>query len=65
MDEQRHAGLFLRTPHQNVAGSTPIVLELTAGQVVRIENDISTIVYGTDSDGTIHSWFTGHILYLL
>ena len=46
-------------------GSATISIELTAGQVVRIENDWSTRIYGTDSAGFIYSWFTGHLLYAL
>ena len=46
-------------------GSATINIELTAGQVVRIENDWSTRIYGTDSDGYIYSWFSGHLLYAL
>ena len=46
-------------------GSATINIELTAGQAVRIKNDWSTAVYGTDSTGYIYSWFTGHLLYAL
>ena len=47
------------------AGSATINIELTAGQVVRIENVSSTLIARTDSTGYIHSWFTGHLLYAL
>ena len=47
------------------ASSSTINLELTAGQIVRVENAISTAIYGTDSSGVIRSWFTGHLLYAL
>ena len=46
-------------------GSATINIELTAGQVVRIENDWSTTIYGTDSTGYIYSWFSGHLLSAL
>ena len=47
------------------AGSATINIELTAGQVVRIENAGSTMIYGTHSTGYIYSWFTGHLLHAL
>ena len=46
-------------------GTTAINIQLTAGQIVRVENNISTLIYGTDSAGTISSYFTGYMLYLL
>ena len=47
------------------AGSATISLELTAGQIVRIENRGSSVLYGTDAEGFMNSWFTGHLLYAL
>ena len=44
-------------------GSATINAELTAGQVVKVQNDNSALVYGTSSSGVIQSWFTGHMLY--
>ncbi len=46
-------------------GTGIIVLELTAGQSVRIENNVSNIVFGTYHEGHLHSWFTGFLLYSL
>ncbi len=46
-------------------GTGTIMLELTAGQLVRIENEISTFIYGTSSTGYLRSWFTGFLLYAL
>ena len=45
-------------------GSFTINIQLTAGQVVQVQNDNSELVYGTTS-GYIQSWFTGHMLYAL
>ena len=47
------------------ASSSTINLELTAGQIVRVENIVSTEVAGTEFTGVIRSWFTGHLLYAL
>ena len=44
--------------------SFTINIQLTAGQVVKVENDNSASVTGTNS-GYINSWFTGHMLYAL
>ena len=64
LDDQRYS-LYQLYTSGTVTGSATIVLELTAGQIVRVENYISTIIYGTDSEGAIRSWFTGHMLYAL
>ena len=50
---------------ESTSGSCTINMQLTAGQIVRIENWQSTGIYGTDSAGYIRSWFTGHLLYAL
>ena len=65
VDDQRYAGHFLYTADVPPAGSATIILQLTAGQIVRVENQYSSIIYGTSSDGVILSWFTGHLLYPL
>ena len=62
LDDQRYS-LYQLYTSGTVTGSATIVLELTAGQIVRVENSISTIIYGTDSEGAIRSWFTGHMLF--
>ncbi len=46
-------------------GTFTINVLLTAGQIVRVENNISTEILGTNSDGVQHSWFTGFMLYQL
>ena len=46
------------------SGSATINVELRAGQIVRIENYGSTVIFGSD-DGVMYSWFTGHLLYAL
>ncbi len=47
------------------AGSMTIVLELTAGQAVQIENNVSSEVLGTDAEGVIRSWFSGYLMFPL
>ena len=47
------------------AGSATINLQLTAGQIVKVQNDISTLLYGTNTEEGSKSWFTGHLLYAL
>ena len=48
------------------SNSITINIQLTAGQIVRVENSHSTQIYGTHSlDGAIESWFTGFMLYEL
>ena len=46
-------------------GTATINIELTAGQIVRVENRGSSKIGGTDSTGIMLSWFTGHLLYPL
>ena len=45
--------------------SGSIILELTAGQLVRIENDASSLVLGTAEEYGYLSWFTGYLLHAL
>ena len=47
------------------AGSATINLELTVGQIVRVENTGSSLLYGTQPGGFMKSWFTAHLLYAL
>ena len=67
VDEARYAEIDLETINSDgyPDGSATINIELTAGQIVRVENIISTVVYGTDASGYLYSWFTGHLLYAL
>ena len=67
VDEVRYAykDAYFGNDNGAPSGSATINIELTAGQVVRIENIGSTTIYGTDSSGFIYSWFTGHLLYAL
>ena len=51
--------------NQAPASSATINLQLNAGQLVRIENVGSTLLYGTHAEGFVQSWFTGHLLYAL
>ena len=63
LDEERY---FYLDSYENYVptGTATINLQLTAGQIVRVENYYSTIIYGT-LEGTINSFFTGHMLYNL
>ena len=64
VDEVKYAYYEEYGPNDSTqSGSATINIELTAGQVVRIENKSSTEIYGTDSTGVMWSWFTGHLLY--
>lgn len=66
VDQERYAYSSLYTDsHSTPSDSTTINIQLTAGQLVRVENDYSSLVYGTNSEGYILSWFTGFMLYAL
>ena len=65
VDDQRYAVHYLYATEYAPSGSITINLELEAGQIVRVENDYATVIFGTGNDGAIHSWFTGHLLYSL
>ena len=63
VDEEPVAEHYMYVPNSCCPnGGATINLELSSGQIVRIENLYSTIIYGTDSTG-MRSWFTGHLLY--
>ena len=47
------------------ASSATVNLQLNAGQLVRIENVGSTLIYSTHAEGFVQSRFTGHLLYAL
>lgn len=40
-------------------GTMTVNIRLDAGQIVRVENDFSTQIFGTQSSGLLRSWFTG------
>ena len=66
LDEEQLAQYHLQISGASYPnGAATINLELTAGQIVRIENWGSSTIYGTNSNGLINSWFTGHLLYAL
>ena len=66
VDEVRYAEYDLYVGSDiHPSGSATINVELTAGQIVRVENHGSTILYGTSDEGNMYSWFTGHLLYPL
>ena len=50
---------------QTPTSAATINLQLTAGQIVRVENDQSDVLYGTDSNGIMQTWFTGFMIYAL
>ena len=65
--DERH---YLTTGPEILSEFTPstaitINIQLKAGQTVRVENQISTLIYGTATTGVIDSWFTGFMLYEL
>ena len=66
VDDARFAFVKEYSPDNDFSpqGSATINMELTAGQIVWIENAVSTTIYGTN-DGRLFSWFTGHLLYTL
>ena len=61
MDYHEQTGSGTTTP----TGFFTINMQLTAGQIVRVENDQSPYIYGTDSSGVMMSWFTGYMLFSL
>ena len=67
VDEVRYAYVeeIATNSDYNPAISSTINIQLTAGQIVRIENVGSLQIYGTNSAGYMHSWFTGHLLCAL
>ncbi len=65
VDGQRFAFIEAHNSNNTPSGSATINLQLTAGQVVQVENSGSNYVQGTSSEGFIESWFTGHLLYAL
>lgn len=44
--------------------SVTVNLQLTEGQLIRVENNQAGLVLGTNELGW-NSWFTGHLLYVL
>ena len=67
VDETRYLrkDLYLGDANETPSGFATINIELTTGQIVRVENEGSSEIFGTNADGTMHSWFTGHLLYAL
>ena len=61
MDYHEQGGSGTQTPTSAVTMN----VQLTAGQVVRVENYKSSNVYGTDSSGVMMSWFTGFLIFAL
>ena len=67
VDDEQYAYVDEGTDNSNLTptGTGSINIELTAGQTVRIENQGSFSVIGSDELGMMYSWFTGHLLYAL
>ena len=65
IDGERYTDNELVTSGGNPTSTVTINVELTAGQIVQVENDESTLIFGTNPDAIIHSWFTGFLLYAL
>ena len=66
VDKQRflYGGIY-NTQDDGPNNAITINLQLTAGQIVKVQNSISTRIYGTRSEGDIESWFSGYMLYAL
>ena len=61
-DRYLNTGLVL-SDDPDPSTSIIINIQLTAGQIVRVENRESTLIFGTSAGGDINSWFTGFMLY--
>ena len=64
VDNERVAFTSEFSTEYDPLGTATIILELRAGQIVRVENQDSPYIVGTESDGA-RSWFTGFLLYAL
>ena len=53
----------LDSDHPAAAGSSTILLQLTAGQKVSILNVKATQILGGNQDGEVWSWFSGVLLH--
>ena len=65
VDEERYFYYDGYNPGATPTGTATINIQLTNGQIVRVENNISTAIYGTNSEGSIESYFTAYMLYLI
>ena len=61
VDETRYSrkDLYLGDGNETPSGFATINIELTAGQIVRVQNEGSSIVYGTNGAFTLHGTETG------
>ena len=65
VDDDAYAAMLTFSDNDSApSASATINLELSAGQVVRVENVDSTIIFGTEF-GLVYTWFSGHLLYPL
>ena len=66
VDEERFAYVEEHSDFDGAPGGyATINIELTAGQLVRIQNLHSDTIWGTAVGDGYFSWFTGHLLYAL
>ena len=61
-DRYLNSGLIL-SDDESPSNTITINLLLAAGQIVRVENRVSSLIYGTSGSGDINSWFTGYMLF--
>ena len=54
---------FISSTENFHSATSTFILHLDQGQQLQVQNEISTIVYGTHSNGYVSSWFQGHLLY--
>ena len=65
VDSQPYSVFALHTDFGEPGGCDTINIQLTAGQIVTVENEHSTELYGLDGAGAYNSWFTGFLLFAL
>ena len=63
-DRYLNTGLVL-SDDPDPSTSITINLQLSAGQIVRVENRESTLIFGTSVGGDINSCFTGYMLFVI
>ena len=65
VDDDAYAAMLTFSDNDSApSASATINLELSAGQVVRVENVDSAIIFGTEF-GLVYTWFSGHLLFPL
>ena len=64
VDSQPYTVYALHTYFGEPGACVTINIQLTAGQVVSVENEHSTVLYGGGGGG-YNSWFSGFLLFAL